>query len=147
MSSTINLHRVFRAPPDRVYRAFVDRIAVAKWLPPNGFVCEVHQLDAWVGGRFRMTFTNFSTGAGHSFGGEYLALTPGEHILYTDIFDDPNLAGEMRTEVVLRKTSVGADVSIVQSGIPDLIPPEACYLGWQESLVLLGKLIEAEIRE
>ncbi|OFX00159.1 MAG: hypothetical protein A3E78_06110 [Alphaproteobacteria bacterium RIFCSPHIGHO2_12_FULL_63_12] len=145
MPNTIRLHRVLRAPAERVYRAFLDKNAIAKWLPPNGFTCDVHQMDAKVGGKFRMSFTNFATGASHSFGGEYLELTPGTHILYTDVFDDPHLAGEMRTEIKLRDTPQGAEISIAQSGIPDLIPPEACYLGWQESLILLGKLVEADI--
>src|SRR3990167_4437817 len=128
MPNTIRLHRVLRAPAERVYRAFLDKNAIAKWLPPNGFTCDVHQMDAKVGGKFRMSFTNFATGASHSFGGEYLELTPGTHILYTDVFDDPHLAGEMRTEIKLRDTPQGAEISIAQSGIPDLIPPEAYIL-------------------
>lgn len=147
MPNTIRLHRVLRAPAERVYRAFLDKTAIVKWLPPNGFTCDVRHMDAKVGGKFAMSFTNFATGASHSFGGEYLELRPGAYILYTDVFDDPNLAGEMRTEIKLRDTPQGAEVSIAQSGIPDLIPPEACYLGWQESLILLGKLVEAEVRE
>ncbi len=147
MPNTIELHRVFRAPPERIYRAFLDPQAMAKWLPPHGFTCAVHHMDARVGGTFRMSFTNFSTDAGHSFGGEYLTLTPGEHILYTDRFDDPNLPGEMKVEVKLKKTSVGADIWIAQSGVPDVIPTEACYLGWQESLNQLANLVEPEILE
>lgn len=145
MPGTINLHRVFRAPPERVYRAYLDPQAMAKWLPPHGFTCAVDQMDAKVGGAFRMRFTNFSTGSSHSFGGVYLALTPGEYISYTDRFDDPNLPGEMTVEVTLRKTSVGTDFRITQSGIPDLIPTEACYAGWQENLNQLAKLVEPEI--
>lgn len=145
MPGTIRLHRVFRAPPERVYRAFLEPAAMAKWLPPHGFTCAVHHMDAKVGGTFRMSFTNFSTGESHFFGGEYLALTPGEHISYTDRFDDPNLPGEMKVEVVLRKTSVGADVEITQAGVPDVIPTEACYLGWQECLNQLATLVEPEI--
>jgi uncharacterized protein YndB with AHSA1/START domain len=134
-----------RSTPERVYRAFIDAAALAKWLPPNGFTCTVHHLDAKVGGTFRMSFTNFTSGKTHSFGGEYLELKPHERIRYTDKFDDPNLPGEMRVTVDLKKVMVGTDVNIVQEGIPDMIPAEACYLGWQESLVLLGKLVEAEI--
>ena len=145
MSGTIRLHRVFRAPPERVYRAFLDPQAMAKWLPPHGFTCTVHQMDAKVGGTFRMSFTNFSNGQSHSFGGEYIALTPGEFISYTNKFDDPGLSGEIKVEVVLRTTSVGADVEIIQSGIPDVIPTEACYLGWQESLDQLAALVDPEI--
>jgi uncharacterized protein YndB with AHSA1/START domain len=128
-----------------VYRAFLDADAMAKWLPPNGFTGKVHHMDARVGGGFKMSFTNFTTGKGHSFGGEYLELTPNERIRYTDKFDDPNLPGEMSVTVTLKKVSVGTEVNIVQEGIPDMIPPEACYLGWQESLILLGKLVEVEI--
>jgi uncharacterized protein YndB with AHSA1/START domain len=144
-TNTVRLHRVLRAPADRIYRAFLDADAMAKWLPPNGFTGKVHHADGKVGGTYKMSFTNFASGKSHSFGGKYLALTPGEHILYTDVFDDPNLAGEMKTEITLRKTAVGTDVNIAQSGIPAAIPPEACYLGWQESLTLLAKLVEAEI--
>ncbi|MCB2098022.1 MAG: SRPBCC family protein [Parvularculaceae bacterium] len=147
MPGTIHLHRVFRAPPERVYRAFLDPQAMAKWLPPHGFTCAVDHMNAKVGGSFRMSFTNFSTGNSHSFGGVYLALSPGEYISYTDRFDDPNLPGEMTVEVTLKKTAVGTDIRITQSGIPDLIPPEACYLGWQESLGQLAQLVEAEISE
>jgi len=145
MPNTISLHRVLRATPERVYRAFLDADALPKWLPPNGFTCKVHHLDAQVGGTHQMSFTNFSTGHSHSFGGKYLELVPGERIRYTDAFDDPNLPGGMQTTVRFKKVSVGTDLDIVQEGVPDAIPPEACYLGWQESLVLLAKLVEAEI--
>jgi uncharacterized protein YndB with AHSA1/START domain len=145
MPSTVRLHRVLRAPPERVYRAFLDADAMAKWLPPNGFTGHVHHADAKVGGTFRMSFTNFTTGKGHSFGGRYVELVPHERIRHTDTFDDPNLPGEMHVTITLKKVLVGTDVSIVQEGIPDVIPPEGCYLGWQESLVLLAKLVEAEI--
>jgi len=144
-TSTIRLHRVLRATPERVYRGFLDADAMVKWLPPNGFTAKVHHMDAKVGGTFRMSFTNFSTGQSHSFGGEYLELTPHERIRYTDKFEDPNLAGEMQVTVTLRKVSVGTELNVVQDGVPDLIPAEACYLGWQESLTLLTKLVEAEI--
>ena len=147
MPNAVRLHRVLKAPPERVYRAFLDAGAMAKWLPPNGFTGKVHHLDARVGGTFRMSFTNFTTGHSHSFGGRYVELTPHERIRHTDTFDDPNLPGEMQVTIVLRKVSVGTDVSIVQEGIPEAIPPEACYLGWQESLTLLAKLVEAEIPE
>ena len=143
MPGTVKLHRVFRAPPERVYKAFLDADALAKWLPPNGFTCKVHQLDARVGGAFRMSFTNFSTGDSHSFGGEYLELKPHERLRYTDKFDDPNLPGVIQVAIDLKKVSCGTEVSSVQEGIPDVIPVEACYLGWQDSLVLLGKLVEA----
>jgi uncharacterized protein YndB with AHSA1/START domain len=146
-TSTIRLHRVLRAPAERIYRAFLDADAMAKWLPPNGFTGKVHQLDARVGGIHRMSFTNFSTGKSHSFGGTYLELTPHERIRYSDKFDDPNLPGEMQATITLKKVSVGTEVSIVQEGVPAVIPAEACYLGWQESLILLGKLVEAEIRD
>jgi len=145
MPGTVRLHRVFHAPPARIYKAFLDAEAMVKWLPPNGFTAKMHHMDARVGGTFKMSFTNFSSGNAHSFGGEYLELVPGERLHYTDKFDDPNLPGTMEVTVLLKKVSVGTDVSIVQSGIPDVIPVEACYLGWQESLVLLGKLVEAEI--
>jgi uncharacterized protein YndB with AHSA1/START domain len=145
MPSTIRLHRVLRATPDRVYRAFLDPAAMAKWLPPNGFTATVHQMEAKVGGAHRMSFTNFTTGSSHSFGGKYLELVPGERLRYTDKFDDPNLPGEMQVTVTLKKVSVGTELHVVQEGVPDVIPPEACSLGWQESLVLLGKLVEAEI--
>lgn len=145
MPGTVRLHRVLHAPAERVYRAFLDADAYAKWLPPNGFTCKVHQLDARVGGTYRATFTNFSTGNGHSFGGTYLELVPNERIRHDDQFEDPNLPGKMITTIELKPVSVGTDLSIVQEGIPDVIPVEACYLGWQESLVLLAKLVEAEI--
>jgi uncharacterized protein YndB with AHSA1/START domain len=144
-TSTIRLHRVLRATPERVYRGFLDADAMVKWLPPNGFTAKVHHMDAKVGGTFRMSFTNFSTGQSHFFGGEYLELTPHERIRYTDKFEDPNLAGEMQVTVTLRKVSVGTELNVVQDGVPELIPAEACYLGWQESLTLLAKLVEAEI--
>ena len=142
---TVKLHRVLRTTPERLYRAFIDPDALAKWLPPNGFTAKVHHMDARVGGSFRMSFTNFSTGNGHAFGGTYLELQSGERLRYTDTFDDPNLPGEMVTTVTLAKVSCGTELTVVQEGIPAAIPTEACYLGWQESLVLLGKLVEAEI--
>ena len=144
-TNTIRLHRVFRAPPERIYRAFLDADATAKWLPPNGFTAKVHHMDARVGGTFRMSFTNFTTGASHAFGGAYLELTPHERIRYTDKFDDPNLPGEMEVTVTLNKVSVGTELNVEQAGVPDVIPVEACYLGWQESLTLLAGLVEAEI--
>jgi uncharacterized protein YndB with AHSA1/START domain len=144
-TNTIRLHRVFRATPERIYRAFLDADAMTKWLPPNGFTCKVHHMDAKVGGAFKMSFTNFTTGKSHSFGGQYLELVPHERLRYTDNFDDPNLPGEIRVTVTLKKVSCGTEVNIVQEGVPDVIPAEACYLGWQESLILLGKLVEAEI--
>ena len=144
-SNTVRLHRVLQAPAERIYRAFLDADAYAKWLPPNGFTCKVHQLDARVGGTYRATFTNFGTGNGHSFGGRYLELVPNERIRHDDQFEDPGLPGTMITTIELKPVSVGTEVHIVQEGIPDAIPLEACYLGWQESLVLLGKLVEAEI--
>jgi len=144
-TNTVRLHRVLRAAPDRVYRAFLDADAMAKWLPPHGFTGKVHQLDAKVGGAHRMSFTNFTSGKSHSFGGTYLELVRSERIRYTDKFDDPNLPGEMHTSVTLKKVFCGTEVSIVQEGIPEVIPAEACYLGWQESLTLLGQLVEAEI--
>src|SRR5829696_8140396 len=144
-TNTVRLHRVLRAPPERVYRAFLDPDAMAKWLPPNGFTGKAHHLDARVGGTYRMSFTNFGTGHGHSFGGKFLELVPGERIRHTDTFDDPNLAGEMQTTITLKKVSCGTELHVVQEGIPEVIPPEACCLGWQESLVLLAKLVEAEI--
>ena len=142
---TIKLHRVLRTTPERIYRAFLDADALAKWLPPNGFTAKVHHLDARVGGTFKMSFTNFTTGQSHSFGGEYLELKPHEHIRYTDVFDDPNLPGVIHVTVTLKKVLLGTEVHIVQEGVPEVIPAEACYLGWQESLVLLGKLVEAEV--
>ena len=145
MSGTVKLHRVLTAPASRIYRAFLDPDAMAKWLPPHGFTGKVHEMDARVGGRYRMSFTNFSTGNSHSFGGEYLELVENEKLVYSDRFDDPNLPGEMRTAIVLKPVSVGTELSIEQSGIPDAIPVEMCYLGWQESLTLLKQLVEAEI--
>jgi len=142
---TVRLHRVLRTTPERLYRAFVDPDAMAKWLPPNGFTGKVHQMDARVGGSYRMSFTNFSTGHSHTFGGTYLELQPGERLRHTDRFDDPNLSGEMVTTVTFAPVSCGTELTVVQEGIPDAIPTEACYLGWQESLVLLSKLVEAEI--
>ena len=147
MPSTVRLHRVLRAPAERIYRAFLDADAKAKWLPPNGFTGKVHHLDAKVGGTYKMSFTNFTTGTTHAFGGTYTELVPHERIRYTDKFDDPNWPGEMHVTVDLKKVSVGTEVSIVQEGIPDIIPVEGCYLGWQESLTLLAKLVEAEIPE
>ena len=144
-TNTVRLHRVLRAPPERIYRAFLDADAMAKWLPPNGFTGKVHHVDAKVGGTFKMSFTNFTTGHSHSFGGEYLELAPYERIRYTDKFDDPNLPGEMLATVTLKQVSCGTELNIVQEGLPELIPLEACYLGWQESLTLLAKLVEAEI--
>ena len=145
MPNTVRLHRVLRATPERIYRAFLDADAMVKWLPPNGFTGHVHQLEAKVGGKYKMSFTNFSTGSSHSFGGEYLELVPNERIRHTDTFDNPNLPGTMQTTISLKKVLVGTEVQIVQDGIPDAIPAEACYLGWQESLTLLTMLVEAEI--
>ena len=144
-SNTVKLHRVFAAKPERVYKAFIDPDAMAKWLPPNGFTGKVHEMDAKVGGRYKMSFTNFSTGNSHSFGGEFLELEPNKRVSYTDRFDDPNLPGEMTTTVDIKEVSVGTEINITQEGIPDAIPVEACYLGWQESLALLKMLIEPEI--
>ena len=144
-TNTIRLHRVLRATPEKIYRAFLDPDAIVKWLPPNGFTARLHQMDAKVGGTYKMSFTNFSTGNGHSFGGKFLELVPNERIRHTDKFDDANLPGEMTTTVSLKKVLVGTEVSIVQEGIPEAIPPEACYLGWQESLTLLAQLVEPEI--
>jgi uncharacterized protein YndB with AHSA1/START domain len=145
MTNTVRLHRVFTAPPERVYRAFLDAGAMCKWLPPYGFTGTVHEMDARVGGKWRMSFTNFSAGSGHSFGGTYLELAPGEKLRYTSKFDDPNLPGEMTTTVTLRKVLVGTEMHVVQEGIPDVIPEEACYLGWQESLLQLKQLVEPQI--
>jgi uncharacterized protein YndB with AHSA1/START domain len=145
MPNTIRLHRVLRASPERVYRAFLDADAMAKWLPPNGFTGKVHHLDARIGGSHRMSFTNFTTGRSHSFGGTYLELVPHERIRYTDRFDDPNLPGEMQVTITLRQVPTGTELTVVQEGVPDIIPADACYVGWQESLILLGKLVEAEI--
>ncbi len=145
MPNTVQFHRVLRAAPERVYRAFVDADAMVKWLPPNGFTGKVHHMDPRIGGTYKMSFTNFTSGRSHSFGGEYLELVPNERLRWTDRFDDPNLPGEMKVAVRLKQVSVGTEVNIVQEGLPDVIPPEACYLGWQESLTLLAKLVEAEI--
>lgn len=145
MPSTIRLHRVLRAKPERVYRAFLDRDAMAKWLPPYGFTCKVDHADARVGGTYKMAFTNFTTGKSHSFGGKYLEMKPNELIRYTDKFDDPNLPGEMQTTVTVKKVSCGTELNVVQEGVPDVIPAEACYLGWQESLAQLANLVDPEI--
>ena len=145
MPSTIRLHRVIRTSPQKIYKAFLDPDAVVKWLPPHGFTCKVHKLYARVGGTYKMSFSNFSTGNSHSFGGKYLELVPNEKIRNTDIFDDPNLPGEMITTVTLKQVSCGTEVNITQEGVPDIIPAEACYLGWQESLTLLVQLVEPEI--
>ena len=144
-SNTIRLHRVLRAAPERVYRAFLDVDAIVKWLPPNGYTCKVHHMEAKVGGTYKMSFTNFTTGKSHSFVGEYLELVPHERIRYADRFDDPNLPGKIQTTITLKQVSVGTELNIVQEGVPAVIPAEVCYLGWQESLVLLSKLVEAEI--
>ena len=144
-TNTVKLHRVLRSTPERIYRAFLDADAMAKWLPPNGFTGKVHHLDARVGGGYKMSFTNFTTGSSHSFGGTYLELTPHEQIRYTNKFDDANLPGEMQTTILLRQVFCGTELNITQEGIPEMIPAEACYLGWQESLTLLAKLVEAEI--
>jgi uncharacterized protein YndB with AHSA1/START domain len=143
--NTIRLHRVLRATPERVYRAFLDPDAMVKWLPPNGFTAKVHRMEAKVGGSYQMSFTNFTTGTSHAFGGQYVEMVPNERIRYTDRFDDPNLPGEIQVSVTLKAVSVGTELHIVQEGVPEVIPAEACYLGWQESLTLLGKLVEAEI--
>jgi uncharacterized protein YndB with AHSA1/START domain len=143
--NSVHLHRVLTAKPEKVYRAFLEPDAMARWLPPNGFTCKVHQMEAKVGGKFKMSFTNFTTGTPISFGGEYLELVPGERLRYTDVFDDPNLPGVMTVTVTLKKVSVGTEVTIVQEGIPEVIPVEACYLGWQESLRHLARLVEPEI--
>jgi uncharacterized protein YndB with AHSA1/START domain len=144
-TGTVRLHRVLRAPPERVYRAFLDADAMAKWLPPYGFTCKVHHLDAKAGGTFRMSFTNFTTGHSHSFGGEYLELVPNERLRYTDKFDDPNLPGVITVTVALTKVACGTEINITQEGIPEVIPVEMCYLGWQESLEQFAKLVEPEI--
>ena len=144
-SNSVRLHRVLRASPEKIYRAFLDADALPKWLPPNGFTCKVHHLDAKVGGHFKMSFTNFTSGKSHSFGGTYEELVPHERIRYSDKFDDPNMPGEMRTTITLRKVACGTELNVVQEGIPAAIPAEMCYLGWQESLILLGKLVEVEI--
>lgn len=145
--NTVRLHRVLRTSPAKLYRAFLDPVAMAKWLPPHGFTCKVHHLAAKVGGTYRMSFKNFTTGNGHSFGGTYLELVPNERIRYSDQFDDPNLPGEMETTIDLRAVSCGTDLRVVQSGLPDVIPVESCHLGWQESLAQLANLVEAEIPE
>ncbi|UTY56623.1 SRPBCC family protein [Massilia sp. erpn] len=147
MSTTIRLHRVLRTSPDHVYRAFLDADALCKWLPPHGFTAKLHQQEPKAGGSYRMSFTNFTTGHTHSFGGKYLELSPGELLRYTGVFDDPNLPGEMQTTVSLRKVFCGVELNVVQEGIPDVIPAEACYLGWQESLTLLAQLVEAQVTE
>jgi len=144
-TGTVRLHRVLRAKPERVYRAFLDADGMAKWLPPHGFTCKVHHMDAKVGGTYKMSFTNFSTGSGHAFGGTYLELAPHERIRYTDAFDDPKLPGEMMTTVALKAVACGTELQVVQEGIPEVIPTEMCYLGWQESLEQLAKLVEPEI--
>src|SRR6187200_288829 len=147
MPSTVRLHRVLATSPEKVYRAFLEADALAKWLPPDGFACTVHHLDATVGGTFKLSFRNFTTDSSHAFGGEYLELVPGERLRYTDKFDDPNLPGEIQVTVTLKPVSVGTEVNIVQEGIPDVIPPEACYLGWQQSLRNLASLVEPEINQ
>lgn len=144
-TNTIRLHRVICTMPEKVYRAFLDCDAIVKWLPPNGFTCKIQQMDAKVGGTFKMSFTNFSTKQSHSFGGQYQELVPHERIRYAEKFEDPNLPGEMLVTITFKKVSVGTELNIVQEGVPDVIPPEACYLGWQESLILLAKLVEADI--
>src|SRR4051794_6645869 len=147
MPSTVRLHRVLTSSPEKIYRAFLEADALAKWLPPNGFACTVHHLEPAVGGTFRMSFRNFTTGHDHAFSGEFLELVPGERVRYTDRFDDPNLAGEIEVTVTFKKVSVGTELDITQTGIPDVIPPEACYLGWQESLRNLARLVEPEITQ
>ncbi|SDR58737.1 SRPBCC family protein [Paraburkholderia tuberum] len=146
-TGTVKFHRVLRTTPERIYRAFLEPAAMAKWLPPHGFTCDVHQMDARVGGTYRMSFHNFGSGKGHSFGGEYIELVPFEKIRYSDRFDDPNLPGQMHTTVSLRQVSCGTELNIVQEGIPEMIPVEMCYLGWQESLAQLAKLVEPEIAD
>lgn len=146
-TGTVRLHRVFRAPPERLYRAFLNPDAMAKWLPPHGFTCKVLHLDAQVGGTYRMSFTNFSTGEDSSFGGEYRELIPNEKIVYTDSFDDPEMPGEMRTTITLLEVLCGTDITLVQEGLPEVVPVEMCYLGWQQSLVQLARLVESEVPE
>ena len=146
-ANTVKLHRVLRSTPERVYRAFIDPDAMAKWLPPYGFTGKVHSIDAKVGGSYKMSFKNFTNGQSHSFGGKYLELVPNQRLRYTDRFDDPNLPGEMMTTVTIKEVSVGVELNVVQEGIPEAIPADACYLGWQESLMQLTKLVEAEIKE
>ena len=147
MPGTVRLHRVLATRPEKVYRAFIEADAMAKWLPPNGFVCTVHQLDAKVGGTHQISFRNFTTGHSHSFGGEYIELVPNERLRYTDKFDDPNMPGQIQVTVTLKKVSVGTELNIVQEGLPDVLPLEACYLGWQQSLENLAKLVEPEINQ
>jgi uncharacterized protein YndB with AHSA1/START domain len=147
MPGTVRLHRVLTTTPEKIYRAFLESDAMAKWLPPNGFACTVHHMDAKVGGTFKMTFRNFTTGQGHSFGGEYVELVPNERLRYTDKFDDPNLPGTLTVTITLKKVMVGTEMHVVQDGIPDAIPVEACYLGWQQSLENLAKLVEPDIRQ
>ena len=147
VTGTVRLHRVLKAPPERVYRAFLDADAMAKWLPPDGFTGKVHAMDARVGGSYKMSFTNFTTAQSHAFGGTFLELVPDERLVYTDRFDDPNLPGEMKTTVVLRSVSCGTELTVVQEGIPEVSPVEACFLGWQESLTLLARLVEPESRQ
>jgi uncharacterized protein YndB with AHSA1/START domain len=147
MANTVRLHRVLASSPEKIYRAFLEADALAKWLPPNGFACTVHHLEPTVGGTFKMSFRNFTTGKSHAFGGEYVELVPSERVRYTDKFDDPSLPGEMAVDVTLKKVSVGTEVNITQAGVPDVIPLEACYLGWQESLRNLAKLVEPDINE
>ncbi|MCK9550688.1 SRPBCC family protein [Aquamicrobium lusatiense] len=147
MPATIRLHRVLATGPEKVYRAFTEADAIASWLPPYGFLCTVHEMDAKVGGRHRMSFRNFTTGQSHSFGGTYVELVPGERLVYTDTFDDPNLPGEMRVTITLKAVSMGTEIHIEQQGVPDIIPPDACYLGWQDSLHKLARLVEPEINQ
>ena len=147
MPSTIRLHRVIATKPEKVYRAFTEADAIASWLPPYGFLCTVHEMDAKAGGRHRMSFRNFTTGRSHSFGGTYVELVPGERLVYTDTFDDPNLPGEMRVTITLKAVSMGTEIHIEQQGVPDIIPPDACYLGWQDSLHKLARLVEPEINQ
>ena len=147
MPNTVRLHRVLATIPEKIYRAFLEADAMAKWLPPNGFACTVHRLDARVGGSHRMSFRNFTTGHSHSFGGEYTELVPNERLRYTDKFDDPNLPGEMQVTITLKKVLVGTELNVVQEGVPDIIPVEACYLGWQQSLENLAKLVEPDIKQ
>ena len=147
MPNTVRLHRVLATSPEKVYRAFLESDALAKWLPPNGFACTVHQLEARVGGTHKMSFRNFTTGGGHTFGGEYLELVPNERLRYTDMFDDPNLPGEMTVTITLKKVLVGTELNIVQEGIPDAIPVEMCYMGWQQSLANLAQLVEPDIKQ
>lgn len=144
-TNTIRLHRVFRAPPERVYRAFLDPDAMAKWLPPHGFTAKIHHMKAEVGGTYRMSFTNFASGSSHSFGGRFIELVPNEKLRYTDEFEDPKLPGELQVTITLKQVSVGTELNVVQEGVPDVIPPEACHLGWHESLTLLAQLVEAEV--